>query len=259
MENVPMTSTTVGKIVAILPARWGSTRLPGKPLIDIQGLPLIERVRRQVLQSQLVNEVLVATDDMRIFDTVVSYGGNAALTSTNHHSGTDRLAEVVGKRDDIAIAVNVQGDEPLIDPKAIDAAIQPLIDFPNIEMATIACPVVNGNVGNANTVKVVVDNQGFALYFSRAAIPFVREGQGSYLHHAGLYVYRRHTLLKLSTLPPSKLELAESLEQLRALENGIRIRVVQTSYRPQEVNVNTDIAAVEAYLSALAQGISPSF
>lgn len=254
-----MTSTTAGKIVAILPARWGSTRLPGKPLIDIQGLPLIERVRRQVLQSQLVNEVLVATDDMRIFDTVVSYGGSAVLTSANHHSGTDRLAEVVDKRDDIAIAVNVQGDEPLIDPKAIDAAIQPLIDFSNIEMATIACPVVNGDVGNANTVKVVVDNQGFALYFSRAAIPFVRDGQGSYLHHAGLYVYRRHSLLKLSALAPSKLELAESLEQLRALENGIRIKVVQTSYRPQEVNVRADLAAVEAYLRAPAQSLSPSF
>lgn len=245
-----MTSDTSKKIVTILPARWGSTRLPGKPLINLQGLPLIERVRRQVLQCQLVNEVLVATDDERIFKTVIDFGGNAVMTRSDHHSGTDRLAEVIKQRDDIAIAVNVQGDEPLIDPQAIDAAIQPLINNPDIEMATIACPFADTeSVQNSNIVKVVVDNQGFALYFSRAAIPFVRDtNQLPYLHHAGLYVYRRECLLRLSKLKPSRLELAESLEQLRALENGIRIKVIQTSYRPQEVNVSADVTAVEAFL-----------
>lgn len=245
-----MTSTTAKKIVAILPARWGSTRLPGKPLVNIQGLPLIERVRRQVLQCRLVNEVLVATDDERILNAVVGFGGNAVMTRSDHHSGTDRLAEVIKQREDIAIAVNVQGDEPCISPQAIDAAIQPLIDSPDIELSTIACRFADAeSAHNANIVKVVVDNQGFALYFSRAAIPFVRDAsQLPYLHHAGLYVYRRECLLRLSELGPSRLELAESLEQLRALENGIRIKVIQTAYRPQEVNVPADVTSVEAFL-----------
>lgn len=240
------------KIVAILPARWGSTRLPGKPLIDIQGLPLIERVRRQVLKCKLVNEVLVATDDERILSTIVSFGGSAVLTRSDHPSGTDRLSEVVRRRDDITIAVNVQGDEPCIDPQAIDSAIEPLLNDETIEMATIACPIANDYVDNPNMVKVVIDKNGNALYFSRAAIPFVRDqGKGpARLHHAGLYVYRRNCLLRLSALAPSNLELAESLEQLRALENGISIKVIQTNYRPQEVNVAADIASVEAFLSS---------
>lgn len=246
-----MTSLPNENIVAILPARWGSTRLPGKPLIDIGGMPLIERVYRQVMQCKLVNEILVATDDQRILSTVIGFGGRAVLTRNDHHSGTDRLAEVVAKRNDITIAVNVQGDEPCIDPRAIDQAIEPMLQDKSIQMATIACPISdNSAVGNENIVKVVVNKNNYALYFSRAAIPFVREGQTpSHLHHAGLYLYRRNTLLSLSQMPPSRLELAESLEQLRALENGIAIKVIQTNYRPQEVNVATDVEAVVAFLS----------
>lgn len=245
---------TSKNIVAILPARWGSTRLPGKPLINIQGLPLIERVRRQVLKSKLVNEVIVATDDERIYRTVIGFGGKAVPTCSTHLSGTDRIAEVVSQLKDIDIVVNVQGDEPCIDPAAIDAAIQPLIEDPALDMSTIACKFGDNNVQNPNMVKVVVDSQGFALYFSRAAIPFQRSAleETPFLHHAGLYVYRRDCLLRLSSLTPTRLELAESLEQLRALENGIRIKVIQTSYRPQEVNVAEDVAAVESYLSGLA-------
>jgi 3-deoxy-manno-octulosonate cytidylyltransferase (CMP-KDO synthetase) len=246
-----MTSASSEKVVAILPARWASTRLPGKPLIDIQGLPLIERVRRQVLKCRLVNEVLVATDDQRILSTVNGFGGQAVLTRTDHHSGTDRLAEVVRRRDDITIAVNVQGDEPLIDPQAIDSAIEPLLNDLSLEMATIACPIKSDVVDNPNMVKVVINKDDYALYFSRAAIPFVRDQSDCpRLHHAGLYVYRRNCLLRLAALAPSNLELAESLEQLRALENGIAIKVIQTDYRPQEVNVAADVASVVAFLSS---------
>ncbi len=242
-------------IVAIIPARYASTRFPGKPLVKISGLTMIERVYRQSEMSSLVSRILVATDDQRIFRTVEGFGGNCVLTSKEHLSGTDRLAEVAAQNDDIDLIVNVQGDEPLIDPAAIDAAIQPFLADTDLQMSTLARKLSTPTeVERGEQVKVVTDNSGFALYFSRAAIPCYRDNREfsarNYLGHIGLYVYRRDCLLRLAALPPTVLELAESLEQLRALENGIRIKVVETLYRSLAIDVPSDIKAVEAALSA---------
>ena len=242
------------RIAAIIPARYASTRFPGKPLVKIHGVTMIERVYRQAEMASLVDQVLVATDDGRIAEAVSAFGGNVVLTSSNHPSGTDRLAEVATRLPDWSVIVNVQGDEPLIDPQAIDSAIEPLLSDPSTEMATLAAPLTqSAEAENATIVKVVLDQAGFALYFSRAAIPFYRDNRSfdrrRYLGHVGLYVYRRDCLLRLASLPPTELEQAESLEQLRALENGIRIRVVEGRYRSLAVDVPEDVAAVEAALS----------
>ncbi|HEY9869538.1 MAG TPA: 3-deoxy-manno-octulosonate cytidylyltransferase [Candidatus Obscuribacterales bacterium] len=247
-----MTSAT---IAAIIPARYASTRFPGKPLVKLGGLTMIERVYRQAARSSLVQSVIVATDDERIAATVEAFGGTFAITRADHASGTDRLAEVARNHPELDIIVNVQGDEPLIDPAAIDAAVAPLLSDPAIEMSTLAAPLLRQEEAESpQVVKVVVDRQGFALYFSRAAIPFYRDNRPfevrRYLGHVGLYVYRRECLLKLASLTPTPLEAAESLEQLRALENGIRIRVMETSYRSLAIDVPEDVEAVEAALAA---------
>lgn len=247
-----MTSAT---IAAIIPARYASTRFPGKPLVKLGGLTMIERVYRQAARSSLVQSVIVATDDERIAATVEAFGGTSAITRADHPSGTDRLAEVARNHPELDVIVNVQGDEPLIDPAAIDAAVAPLLSDPAIEMSTLAAPLLRREEAESSqVVKVVVDRQGFALYFSRAAIPFYRDNRPfestRYLGHVGLYVYRRECLLKLASLTPTPLEAAESLEQLRALENGIRIRVIETSYRSLAIDVPEDVEAVQAALAA---------
>ncbi len=241
-------------VVAIIPARYASTRFPGKPLVKIGGITMIEHVYKRAAQSSLVSRVLVATDDQRIASAVESFGGNYVFTRPDHQSGTDRLAEVVAQSPDIDVAVNVQGDEPLIDPAAIDAAIKPLILDTSIEMSTLARPLATPfEAERPEQVKVVTDSQGFALYFSRSAIPFYRDNRDFakrlYLGHIGLYVYRRQCLLSLAALKPTQLEQAESLEQLRALENGVRIRVVVCNYRSLAIDVPEDVPAVEAALS----------
>lgn len=242
-------------IAAIIPARYASTRFPGKPLVKISGITMIERVYRQAEMAALVSRVLVATDDKRIFDTVEAFGGNCMLTSKEHVSGTDRLAEVATQDSQIDLIVNVQGDEPLIDPAAIDAAIQPFLSNPDLQMSTLARKLSSqAEVERGEQVKVVIDKSGFALYFSRSVIPCYRDNREfslrHYLGHIGLYVYRRDCLLRLAALPPTALETAESLEQLRALENGIRIQVIETQYRSLSIDVPADIKAVEAALSA---------
>jgi 3-deoxy-manno-octulosonate cytidylyltransferase (CMP-KDO synthetase) len=240
-------------IAAIIPARFSASRFPGKPLVKIAGITMIERVVKQTEQSALVDKVIVATDDKRVFDTVSAFGAESVLTRADHHSGTDRLAEVIRTLPDLDIIVNVQGDNPLIDPAAIDAAIQPLLDNATVDMSTIAWPIATqAEADNSQIVKVVVDQNGYALYFSRSAIPFYRDNrpfrERKYLGHMGLYVYRRQCLLKLAALPPSALEQAESLEQLRALVNGIKIKVIEFHSRSIAVDVPEDVEKIEAIL-----------
>jgi 3-deoxy-manno-octulosonate cytidylyltransferase (CMP-KDO synthetase) len=261
-------------IVAIIPARFGSTRLPGKPLSDIHGKPMIQHVYERVRLARRVDRVLVATDDSRIAAAVVGFGGEAVMTSPAHPSGTDRLAEaVVGT--DAEIVVNVQGDEPLLDPRAVDATVEALLADPALDMATLSTPLSDDEeLVDPSTVKVVVDGRGNALYFSRSPIPHVRAdlaGPGSQpktiarslaRKHVGLYVYRRAALLRLAGLAPTPLERAEGLEQLRALHHGIVVRVVPIEgWSGAAVDTPEDLERVRALMQAeltKEEGWSPS-
>jgi 3-deoxy-manno-octulosonate cytidylyltransferase (CMP-KDO synthetase) len=218
-------------VVGIIPARYASTRFPGKPLADLAGQPMIQHVYRRACRSTMLEEVLVATDDTRIRDAVHRFGGEAIMTSPDHPTGTDRLAEVAKRLSAAHIIVNIQGDEPLIDPAAIDAVVRPLLDDPTLPMASVMTPMPDfTRAWDANVVKVVTDLQDNALYFSRAPIPSPRErtqGAGPWQKHVGLYAYRREFLLAFTALAPSPLEEIEKLEQLRALEHGYRIRMVR--------------------------------
>jgi 3-deoxy-manno-octulosonate cytidylyltransferase (CMP-KDO synthetase) len=239
-------------IVAVIPARYASTRLPGKPLADIDGRPMIEHVYRRVAASKLLSRVIVATDDLRIATTVNGFGGNVRLTRATHATGTDRLAEVAASLD-CDVIVNVQGDEPLIDPGAIAEVVAPFAD-PSVSMTTAYRRIQNpSEMTNPNIVKVVLDRGGFALYFSRAPIPHARDPRGGWppmYRHVGLYAYRRSALLVLASLEPTPLERAESLEQLRALEHGIRIKAVETKYDSLGVDTPEDLEQVRRLLAA---------
>jgi 3-deoxy-manno-octulosonate cytidylyltransferase (CMP-KDO synthetase) len=245
------------QIVVLIPARFASSRFPGKPLADIDGRTMIEHVYRRAESASSVSQVIVATDDLRIATRVGDFGGRVRLTKASHQSGTDRLAEVVAKID-CDIAVNVQGDEPLIDPRAIDQAIQPLLDDPTVQMTTLYKRITQpAELADPNIVKVVVDRGGYALYFSRAPIPYIRDPRGGWpplYRHIGLYAYRRSVLLVLAGLDPTPLERAEGLEQLRALEHGIRIRAVETPYDSLSVDTPADLEAVRRLLAAPASG-----
>ncbi len=239
-------------VAAFIPARYGSTRLGGKPLADINGKPMVQWVYERAKEARLVNEVSVATDDERILNAVRSFGGRAVMTSPLHRSGTDRIAEAArGTKADIV--VNIQGDEPLIDPESIDGAIRPLLDDPGVQLCTLKTRITREEeFRDPNAVKVVTDKDGFALYFSRSPIPYNKkpfEGAAPAFKHIGLYVYRREFLFKFSELKPTRLEEAESLEQLRALENGFRIKVVETSYNPVSVDTAEDLDRVRAIMA----------
>lgn len=243
--------------VAVIPARYASTRLPGKPLISIGGKTMIERVWERARQAQLVSKVIVATDDERIASAVRSFGGEVALTRADHRSGTERVAEVAASHADAEILVNVQGDMPLIDPAAIDAAIEALREDESVSMATLAVPISNtAEIMDPNVVKTVVDFDGNALYFSRAPIPWVRDRGGpvhaKHLKHLGLYVFRREALLDFATFPQGDLERIEQLEQLRWLENGNRIRVAEIEHESVEVDTPEDVKKVERMLASRA-------
>ncbi|MHB9134019.1 MAG: 3-deoxy-manno-octulosonate cytidylyltransferase [Armatimonadota bacterium] len=218
-------------IVGIIPARYASTRFPGKPLAEIAGRPMIQYVYERACHAKLLEEVLVATDDKRIFDAVRQFGGEAVMTSAYHPTGTDRLAEVAQHLSGVEIIVNIQGDEPLISPEAIDAITAPLSADATIPMGSLMAPMTEQErAWDPNIVKVITDLQGFALYFSRAPIPHPRDGvqgAGPWKKHCGLYAYRRDFLLTYANLPPTPLELLEKLEQLRALEHGYRIKMVE--------------------------------
>jgi 3-deoxy-manno-octulosonate cytidylyltransferase (CMP-KDO synthetase) len=251
-------------IVAIIPARFASTRLPGKPLSLIQGKTMIERVHERARAAKRPDRVLVATDDERIAAAVRGFGGEAFLTSPHHASGTDRLAEVA-RTLEAEIVVNVQGDEPLLDPAGIDAAAEALLADETLEVATLSLPLRSADeMLAASVVKVVTDARGDALYFSRAPIPHLRLGSsgdvreaaaravacGLARKHVGLYAYRREALLRFASLAPSPLEQAEGLEQLRALEHGMRIQVVpMTGDGGVAVDTPEDLERVRALLA----------
>lgn len=241
-------------IVAVIPARYASTRLPGKPLVSIAGKPMIERVWERARQASRVSQVIVATDDDRIAKAVKSFGGEAVLTRADHRSGTERVAEVAVAHPDAEILVNVQGDMPLIDPAAIDAGIEAVRDEEDVMVGTLAVPIGNpAEIMDPNVVKTVLDFDGNALYFSRAPIPWVRDRQApvhaKHLKHVGLYVFRREALLEFATFPQGDLERIEQLEQLRWLENGYRIRVVETEHKTVEVDTPEDVKRVEQFLA----------
>lgn len=234
------------KTLCVIPARYASTRLPGKPLKDIAGKPMICRVYKRALKAQSMSEVLVATDDERILAVVKEHGGKAMLTAKNHPTGTDRLAEVAAAYPEVDVIVNVQGDEPLIEPKLIDELAAVFTEDENLQMATVMTPMVSEEEkNNPNNVKVITDRNGYALYFSRSLIPYPRNDEGVPVYkHIGIYAYRRDFLLKYAKMAPTPLESTESLEQLRALENGYKIKVVKTDYRFVGVDTAEDLALV---------------
>ena len=247
----PSSFRTSVSATAIIPARYQSSRLPGKALADIAGRPMIEHVYRRASAAATVSRVLVATDDARIFDAVRAFGGEVVMTSAAHPSGTDRLAEAAAALD-CDLVVNVQGDEPLLAPETIDAAVMPFVTDPALEMSTLRRAISSAEErNNPNVTKVVVDRDGYALYFSRAPIPFTRPGQpeARAWAHVGLYVYRRDTLLRLAALPPTEMERAEALEQLRALEHGIRIKAIKTTHATIGVDTREDLEHVRALMA----------
>ena len=234
------------KIVVIIPARLAATRLPDKPLLDIAGKPMIQRVWERAGQAEGVEEVYVATPDERIRQAVEAFGGIALMTSHTHRSGTDRLAEATAGLD-ADIIVNVQGDEPLIGPGYIERALKPLLTDSSIPMSSLMCPCPVEELDNPATVKVVAALNGDALYFSRARIPFPRTTESTpVMQHIGLYAYRRDFLLAFPGLAPSPLEQTESLEQLRALEHGYRIRMAAVERAPLSVDTPEDLVRVRA-------------
>lgn len=228
------------KALGVIPARYASTRLPGKPLVDILGRPMIRRVYESAARARSLDRLIVATDDERILAAVEAFGGQARLTSPEHNTGTDRVAEVAGGME-AEVVVNIQGDEPFVEPGMIDEIVQPLLADPRLPMCTSMHEVTEpADFANPNVVKVVVDLSGHALYFSRSLIPYPRRREGHRVfEHIGLYAYRRDFLLKFARLPQTPLEKLESLEQLRALEHGYRIRVVQTRQRYIPLSVDT--------------------
>jgi 3-deoxy-manno-octulosonate cytidylyltransferase (CMP-KDO synthetase) len=244
------------KVVAIIPARYGSERLPGKPLAPIVGRPMIQHVVERTRQADRVSRVIVATDDERIKKAVEEFGGEAVLTRRDHPNGTDRIAEVAAHFE-ADIYVNIQGDEPLIDPGTIDAIVTEMVDDESIQIAT-PCTVITQRreIMDPNIVKVVRDFDGNGLYFSRAPVPWVRDERATvaakHWKHIGLYGYRRDVLLEYPTLPPGELERIEQLEQLRWLENGFRIRMLETEYDAISVDVPADVTRVEKILQERA-------
>lgn len=239
------------KSVAVIPARYGSTRFPGKVLAELEGKPIIRWVYEKASAS-IADDVYVATDDEKVYSAVEAFGGKAVMTSSAHPSGTDRIREAARKMcPDAEIIVNVQGDEPLLPTLVIDKLISRMKSDNSIEMATVAVPSPRGEIeGNPNIVKAVLDNRGFALYFSRSPVPYLRGGGEDMplYRHWGIYAYRRETLEKFVSLPESALEKCEKLEQLRALENGIRIHVVIAECESIGVDTPEDLETVKKFL-----------
>lgn len=234
------------KSICVIPARYSSTRLPGKPLKDICGKPMICRVWERASRAESVAEVIVATDDERILQAVEKNSGRAMMTRADHKTGTDRLAEVAEKFPDADVIVNVQGDEPLIEPALIDELVAEFANDDALQMATVATELTEADeMQNPNNVKVVLDKNGNALYFSRSLIPYPRNaGKSQVFKHIGIYAYRRNFLLAYAKMEPTPLEQSESLEQLRALENGYKIRVIKSDCRFVGVDTEDDLKLV---------------
>ena len=233
------------RILGVIPARFASTRFPAKALARISGKSMLQHVFERASQARYLTSVVIATDDQRIYDEAKRFGAPVRMTRADHLSGTDRVAEVASA-DDAQIVVNIQGDEPLIDPAAIDAAVLSILDHPEIPMGTLKKRIEDpAEIDNPNVVKVVTNFAGDAIYFSRATIPYLRGNESlTRFKHIGLYVYRRDFLLSYSDLPVGPLEKAERLEQLRALENGYSIRVAETEYESIGVDTPEDFERV---------------
>ena len=243
------------RILGVIPARFASTRFPAKALARISGKSMLEHVFERASRARYLTSVVIATDDQRIYDEAKRFGAPVCMTRADHLSGTDRVAEVASA-DDAQIVVNIQGDEPLIDPGAIDAAVLSILDHPEIPMGTLKKRIEDpAEIDNPNVVKVVTNFAGDAIYFSRATIPYLRGGESlTRFKHIGLYVYRRDFLLSYSDLPVGPLEKAERLEQLRALENGYSIRVAETEYESIGVDTPEDFERVtKLYETSLLQ------
>ncbi len=256
-------------VIAVIPARFASTRLPGKLLLDVAGKPLILHTLGQAAKARTIDRVIVATDDARVSDVVQAAGGEAVMTSPDHLSGSDRIAEVAENLPAGSIIANVQGDEPLISPETIDRAVEALLADGSADISTTCEPISSVNeLLDGNVVKVVTNEQGNALYFSRSPIPYPRDAAlrsggdpdlaiqnepellGSFRKHTGLYVYRREFLLKFTRMPQTRLEKIEMLEQLRALENGARITVVEAAAASIGVDTEADLERVRAILNS---------
>lgn len=241
------------KAAAIIPARWGSTRFPGKPLHLIAGRPLLQRVWERCRAARDLDATIIATDDMRIAEAAFAWGAEVSLTSSKHRSGTDRAAEVAERAPEFRYLINVQGDEPLVSPQLISRLVRTLRDHRDLEMVTAAHPFAEArDAGSPHQVKVVLNAHRDALYFSRSVIPFVRAEAARIMHlrHQGIYGYTRDLLLRFVRWKPSALEAAESLEQLRALENGVRIHVLVTKKGSPGVDTPEDAVALEKLLAA---------
>ncbi|MBF1756120.1 3-deoxy-manno-octulosonate cytidylyltransferase [Veillonella tobetsuensis] len=235
------------KIGCVIPARFGSTRLPGKPLADIAGKPMIQRVYERVTNAKKPEVFIVATDDQRVYDAVQSFGGTVVMTDANHPTGTDRLAEVAQQYTDLDVIINVQGDEPMIDANLIDQLAELFESDDALQMATVATPLLEEEYDEPSAVKVILNKRNDAMYFSRSLIPYPRHDfVNTPLKHIGIYAYRRQFLLDYAKMEPTAAEQTESLEQLRALENGFAIRVITTDKRFVGVDTPEDLARVNA-------------
>ncbi len=236
-------------IVVVIPARYHSTRFPGKPLADIAGRSMIEHVYARATAAPGVDAVVVATDDARIAQAVERFGGLVRMTRSTHRSGLDRIAEVAADLD-CDIVVNVQGDEPLLEPQMIAEVVEPIDSDATLRMSTLRRRISDpADNSNPNVVKVVVDLEGNALYFSRSAVPFVRDAAAPLFKHVGLYAYRRAFVCELASLPQTPLEISESLEQLRAIEHGFRIRAIETRYDSIGVDTPEDLERVRRQMT----------
>ena len=248
------------KVIGVIPARYKSTRFEGKALADILGKPMVQHVYERACKAKTLDKVLVATDDKRIFSAVKDFGGEVVMTSESCPTGTDRIAEVMDDLD-FDIVANIQGDEPLLDPVMVDEMIQPFFDDPEIQVSTLVQPISSEvDYRNPNVVKVSITKDWFAMYFSRASIPSNLdkrwyEGLPAY-RHVGLYAYKRDCLLKFTRMPKTQIEKVEKLEQLRLLENGIPIKVVETKYSTIGVDTPADLERVIKVLRNNGEGVN---
>jgi 3-deoxy-manno-octulosonate cytidylyltransferase (CMP-KDO synthetase) len=247
------------RAVGIIPARWASTRFPGKPLHLIANKPLLQHVWERCRRAKKLDEVIIATDDMRIAQAAFDWGAEVAMTSPKHQSGTDRVAEVARKARQFDLIINIQGDEPLLEPALLDRFVDELRSNREIDIVTAAHPFESATEASSpHQVKVIVDLHGNALYFSRYAVPFPRNRAAriKYLRHQGVYGFRRKALLDFVRWKPTPLERAESLEQLRALENGVKVHVLVTKHGSPGVDTPADAKALEQKLARAKRGVS---
>lgn len=242
----------MSKTAIIIPARYGSSRLEGKPLLKVAGKPVIQWVYEKAMMSELADIIIVATDDERIFNAVTAFRGVAEMTSINHKCGSDRIREVVDRHPEISYIVNLQGDEPLIEPSAIDEVAKNVKEDANADISTLIRVLKDEEeINNPNLVKCVRDKNGFALYFSRSKIPYERNSvSGEFYGHLGIYGYKREALIKMTSLEQTPLETTESLEQLRALENGMKIKTSVVDFVPVGIDTRDDLEKFKAIVEA---------